>query len=116
MSKIPPNIIRNEDYLTALEELRFFHQDPVGLTDYLGQSQSDKIYPKQHNIEIALLIKILDKLNNIERRIERLENNKSIEEITKKFSEIPVDRKEKKKVPESYKYIQNEAKFLYRTQ
>ena len=106
---------RNFEYLEALDSSKVYHPEPVGLTEYLGQSQSDKIYPKQNNVQIILLIKIIEKLNNIEKRLELIEKDKAIDEITKKFSEIPVTRKEKKKV-EPLRFGQNKKKFLYRTQ
>ena len=46
MNKIPPHISKNTEYLDSLEELKYYHQNPIGLTDHLGQSQSDRIYPK----------------------------------------------------------------------
>ena len=58
---------KNFEYLEALDSSKVYHSEPVGLIEYLGQSQSDKIYPKQNNVQIILLIKIIEKLNNTSR-------------------------------------------------
>ena len=38
MSK-EPLLSRNYEYLEALDNLKYYHSEPVGLTDYIGQSQ-----------------------------------------------------------------------------
>ena len=76
MSKIPPHFSTNKEYLVVLEELKYYHQEPLGLTNYVRPSNSDMVYPKQNNLQIALLIRILEKLEYLETRINDLERSK----------------------------------------
>ena len=61
------------DYLNILKHVKLFHNEPEGFTNYLGQSASDKLYPKQLNVIIALLVAQNQTLKHIESRIEKLE-------------------------------------------
>lgn len=90
------NLEDNLNYKQALEELKKYHQEPLGLTDYQGTSQSHKTYPKQYNIEIALLIKIYRRLERIEQILANISLEKEIDKIIENFSKILVNKNDKK--------------------
>ena len=96
---LPSHYVFYPDYLKTLEELKYYHQDSLGLTDYSGASASDKIYPKQNNSIIALLISLHKKVDTITEKVRVLQIDKfekDLEEITDQFKKLPVTKKESK--------------------
>jgi hypothetical protein len=57
----------NLDYKKCLLELKKYHPESLRYANYLGTSNSDKIYPKQNNMQIALSIKIYENLENFKK-------------------------------------------------
>jgi hypothetical protein len=85
----------NLGFTKCLLELKKYHPNFLGFTDYLGTSTLDKTYPKQNNIHIVLLIKNCEKLENIEKTIAAISLEKEIDKFTDKFNKIPLERKNK---------------------
>ena len=75
-NKPPPKYTLCPDYIKILEELKYYHQETLGLTDYLGTSNSDKTNPKQNNVEIALLITLHQKIDKTAEKVKTLEIDK----------------------------------------
>lgn len=75
---------QDQDYKDILEFLRqrsnIYHQNPIGFTNFEGSTEPNQVGPRQCNTIIALLVKICQKLDTIEQRLEQLESNK-IDEI-----------------------------------
>ena len=87
------------EYIKILEELKYYHQETLGLTDYLGTSISDKTYPKQNNVIIALLVSLHKKIDAVTEKVRVLQIDKfekDLEEITDQFNRLPVTKKENK--------------------
>lgn len=108
---------QNPTYKQVLEYSGKYHPDPIGFTDYSGPSSSDKLYPKQNNIQIALLVRICEKLDYLEIRIRVLEDkirfDKDLEKNTEK-SQISVDKGKEKP---NYKFpYKNEKKIVFWSQ
>lgn len=63
-------------YLQTLEDYRKYHQEAIGLTEFIGGSKSNALYPQLFNFEIILLLKIFKKIETLEGKIKDLEKEK----------------------------------------
>ena len=60
------------EYKKILEKLKYYHQETLGLTNYLGTNTLDKTYPKQNNVIIALLVSLHKKIDTVTKKVKSL--------------------------------------------
>ena len=93
------NLKGNKYYKEAYTYSQNYHQESAGFTKYLGINSEDKVYLKQNNILIGLLVLLHQRISKPEEEIKSLKENKktiekdcnrNIEEIIHKIQNIKI--------------------------
>ena len=83
-----------ENYLGALEETKKLLDSPVGFSTYNASSKVDEIIIKQNNTILQLLVQLHNKLEQIDRRIKILDEEKNskekIDELIYKINDLKI--------------------------
>lgn len=89
-----------ETYLEALSETKKLIEPPEGLSKYNASSLADGVIIKQNNTIIQMMIQMYNKIDQIEKRIKLLEEEKEsenkIDELIYKINRLTLDDNIKK--------------------